>query len=324
MVRVALVGVGFMGRVHLAAYGRLAGVAVTALCDDQADLSPAEAPAGARPFASIDAMLAAGGFDVVDICLPTDLHAHVAVSAMEAGYHVICEKPMALTHADALRMARTAAGTGRLLFVAQCLRFWPAYTEIRRLIEEGTYGAVRYASFDRISAPPSWSGRGWFRDPARSGGALLDLHIHDVDMILHLFGPPQALISTGVLDEAGAVSHVSSQYRYEDRVVTSFGGWLAADSHGFTMRALVAFEGATVDFSHGRDPQVWVYPDGGEPHALELAPENGYFYELHEFAEGVRTGTPSAVVTPESAAESVRVCRAEERSIREGREVWLR
>lgn len=337
MVRVAITGLGFMGKMHLGVYGRIAGAEVTAVCDlgaDAIDLSKLDtggniasaAVPGAdtgriRKYTDFGRMLTDGGFDVVDICLPTRLHPAHAVAAFDAGYHVFCEKPMALTDREADEMVAASRRSGRLFSVGQCLRFWPAYVEIRKLIDSGSYGKVRYAEFARFSGPPGWDWQQWMSKGPESGNAAFDLHIHDVDMILFLFGSPEAVKSLGVPAGDGSYVHITTQYEYGDKVVTSTGGWACADTFGFNMRALFILEGATIELDFSKTPVVSVSPQGGARYALPLAAEDGYFHELADFVKGVAAGELSGVVTGESAAESVHLCLREIESARSGRRV---
>ncbi len=135
-------------------------------------------------------MLADGSFDAVDVCLPTDMHPAVVTAALTAGFDVFCEKPLARTAAAADALAAAARSSGRLVAAGHCVRHWPAYAEASRIVASGRHGAPRYAELTRLSAPPTWSAGGWLADPARSGNAALDLHVHDADMVLQLFGPP--------------------------------------------------------------------------------------------------------------------------------------
>lgn len=333
MVRVAVVGLGFMGKTHIGIYMGLAGAEVTALCDKGADRleltsldagGNIESSSGAVDFSGVatytdyDAMLAAGGFDAVDICLPTDLHVAFAVKALAAGYHVFVEKPLALDYESALEVAEAAEKSGRVCAVGQCLRFWPAYTEVKALIESGSLGRVRHAEFARYSPPAGWAAEGWLGDPARSGDASLDLHVHDVDMILWLFGAPSAVRSVGIPDGKGFFSHISSVYQYPNLSVLSSGGWAMSSSTPFNMRALYVLEKGVIDMDFSREQTVMVYPDGDDAYALELAGGDGYLHELTDFVARCETGTPSAVVSPRIAAESVRLARLEIESAREG------
>jgi predicted dehydrogenase len=333
MVRVAVVGLGFMGKTHLGVYRKLPDVAVTALCDPRTEMLELKSlqpggnirtteadsrPKNVRAFLRFDEMLAAGGFEVVDICAPTPLHAEYSIRALDAGYHVFCEKPMALSTEEARRILDTVERSGKLFSVGQCLRYWPAYAEVKKLLDSGRYGATRYAEFDRCSAPPRWSSDGWMNDPSRSGSPALDLHVHDVDMVLYLFGPPRAIQSDGVFDADGGLRHITTIYRYRDLLVKASGGWLATSTFGFNMRALYLLERATIELDFSKDPAVMVYPEGEPKYALPLPDGDGYYYELKDFCEGVARGTLSGVVTGRSAADAVRMCLLEIESARNG------
>jgi predicted dehydrogenase len=333
MVRVAVTGLGFMGKTHLGIYNGLEGVEIAALCDkgeERVNLTSLdaggniEASSGAVDFSGVakytdyDAMLKAGGFDAVDICLPTDLHAEFAVKALDAGYHVFVEKPLALDHPSALKIAEAAERTGKVCAVGQCLRFWPAYTEVKKLIDGGSLGAVKHAEFSRFSPPAGWAAEGWLADPKRSGNASLDLHVHDVDMILWMFGAPRAVRSVGIPDGQGFFSHISTVYDYPDRSVLSTGGWAMSSSTPFNMRALFVLEKGVVDLDFARKDLVMVYPDGGDGYALDLPAGDGYQHELADFVARCSSGTPTEIVSPRVAAESVRLARIEIESAREG------
>jgi predicted dehydrogenase len=338
MVRIALAGTGFMGKTHLTVYSRLSDAEVVAICDKSEErlASAGSAPGGnietassavdlsnVRSYTNYAQMLSDGGFDVVDICLPTYLHAQHSLDALAAGYHVFCEKPMAMDEESARRVVAAAHENGRLLTVGQCLRFWPAYAYVKKLSEEATYGALRAAEFGRFSLTPDWSSDNWIRQDPLSGQAALDLHIHDSDLVLHYFGMPESVRSVGTMEPDGGVSHISTVYGLPGKAVTATGGWICSSSFGFTMRATMVFEGATVVFDSSADAPLTVYPEGGDSEVPQLAPEDGYYYELEDFLRGVAAGKLSDVVTGESAADAVRLCRAEIRSAIEGREIDL-
>jgi 1,5-anhydro-D-fructose reductase (1,5-anhydro-D-mannitol-forming) len=338
MKRVAIAGMGYMGKVHLGVYQRLPGVKVEALFDTRAEaLEVTSLDAGGnirttggtvdltgvRRFTDYAALLAEGGFDFVDICLPTHLHGDHAIRALERGYHVFCEKPLALDPAEARRIVHAVRSTGRLMSVGQCLRFWPAYAEARRIVTSGRYGAPRAAELVRLSSPPGWSAGAWHVAAGLGGNAALDLHVHDVDMILWLFGRPRSVRSAGVQATDGSYPHISTVYGYDGLSVTAVGGWICSPSFPFTMRALYVLEQATIELDFRRDPVLAVYPVREEPFAPSLPEGDGYFHELVDFVAGLEAGKLSGTVTVESAAEAVEVCHAEVRSAREGREVYL-
>jgi predicted dehydrogenase len=233
------------------------------------------------------------------------------------------EKPLALDENSAGMLVDAAAKSGKVCSVGQCLRFWPAYTEVKKILDSGRYGRVRHAEFARYSAPPGWAVEGWLTDNPRSGDAALDLHIHDVDMILHLFGKPQSVRSVGADDGGGYFSHISTVYRYPDLSVVSTGGWGMASSYPFNMRALYVLEKATIEMDISREVPVMVYPDGDEGYPLKLPEGDGYRHELIDFIGRCQSGTPSETVSPAAAAESVRVTLREIESARLGKEITV-
>ena len=338
MGKIGMIGFGVMGRVHYNSYAKIPNAEVVAVCDSAVDFSEVNVPkgniassseetpiqeTGVDFFTDIDSMLENGGFDGVDICLPTHLHASAAVAALEAGYHVICEKPMALDVESTQNMIDASRRAGKVLLIAHCLRFWPAYVELRKYQRDGIFGDVRYACFERHGGSPDWAGDSWFADPAKSGGALLDLHIHDTDIILHLFGRPENVYSRGIMSPKGGTAHVSTLYGYPDKVIYATGGWMAMPSYGFVMRAFVEFERATAELDFSREDILRIHPAEGESYAPALDADDGYYHELVEYANALDTGKSSGIITPEDAAQTVEVCLLEERSVVEGRPIAL-
>jgi predicted dehydrogenase len=338
MIRIAVVGLGFMGKTHLGIYNSLHNAEITALCDkspDRVNLTSLDGggnidtSGGSVDFSDVqkytdfDEMLDAGGFDAVDITLPTDTHVMFASKALKAGYHVFVEKPLALDYESAMLIAATAEESGKICSVGQCLRFWPLYTEVKKIIDSRQFGSIRHAEFGRYSPPATWAVEGWLGKSGRSGGASLDLHVHDVDMILNLFGKPRSVRSVGVPDGSGFFSHISTVYQYPDISVTSTGGWGFAPTFPFNMRALYVFEKATVEMDISKEHPVMVFPNKGEPYPLDLPEGDGYHFELIDFLERCESGEVSKDVSPSVAAESIRLVELEVQSAHEGREIAL-
>src|SRR5512145_2441470 len=204
MIKIGIVGMGGMGWNHVSQYLKLPGVQVMAMADAaperlearekvKINLNGEETPVDfshVARYPGAEELIAEADVDVVDICLPTDLHASCAIQALEAGKHVLCEKPMALTASDADQMIAAAYTAGRQLMIAHCLRFWPEYQFLRQCIADRRYGRLLSLNMWRMGGHPSWAARGWFADPARSGGMALDLHIHDVDFANAVLGRP--------------------------------------------------------------------------------------------------------------------------------------
>ncbi len=227
MVGIGIVGIGFMGMIHYLAAQRLAGGRVVALCSrdpkklagDWTGIRGNFGPPGTQmdlsaqaKYPEIDALLADPKVQVVDLCVPNDQHAALAIKALEAGKHVLVEKPIALTVEDADAMLAAAKQSGKLLMVAHVLPFFPEFAFALEAVQSGRFGKLQAAHFTRVISRPDWS-RG-IADADRSGGPAIDLHIHDTHFISLLCGVPTAVHARGVV-AGGSVAHLTTQYLYE-------------------------------------------------------------------------------------------------------------
>ena len=140
-MRIALVGVGGMGSVHFGIYKEMKDIELVALCDVRMDMLKEKA--GDLPvklYADMDEMLAAEKPDMVDLCTPTYMHVEQAIKCMEAGAHVLSEKPMGLTGEETEVLLEAIKRTGKRYMTAQVVRFMNAYVYLRGVIESGKYG----------------------------------------------------------------------------------------------------------------------------------------------------------------------------------------
>lgn len=338
MLKVGIIGMGFMGQMHFRCWQAVPGVQVAAICDiDPAKLTAQSGTAGnisgtegALDFSSVERFTDAGvmlekmQLDAVSITLPTYLHAGYTVAALEAGVNVLCEKPMALDPDECGRMALAAWESGKKLQIGHCIRFWPVYAHARKLINGGAYGRVLAATFQRLSATPTWSWQNWLMDGSKSGGAIMDMHIHDADFIQYVFGLPEGVYARAVRGPSGEFDHVVTSYLYGDgKVVTAEGGWAMAPGFGFQMSFHIALEQATLMYDSSRGPDLKVCPKDGEAFAAAVEPGDGYSEEIRHFA-GLLQGRPvPVVITPEESAASVRLVLAEKLSAENGQVVYL-
>jgi len=326
-----------MGRVHYRCWKAAEQATVTAICEaNPAVLAALNEPtgnidgaaeeidlSGVQIFNDYDRMLAEADVDAVSIALPTFLHPDFTVKALERGWHVLCEKPMALTLEECDRMAAAAADTGKTLVVGHCIRFWPEYVKLREIIAGGEYGAVRAATFRRMGAAPGW-GDNWFADTSKSGGMALDLHIHDADFVHYVFGMPKTVTAHGAKLPGGALGHIVTHYDYGDnKCITAEGGWVMTPSFGFEMSFDVALEKATICLDPSRNPSFRVCPVEGEPFTPEVAPGDGYTREIEHFVNVALGKETPSVVTPGQSRETVRLVQAEVASVERGEAVAL-
>jgi myo-inositol 2-dehydrogenase/D-chiro-inositol 1-dehydrogenase len=175
-LRIAIIGAGRMGRTHLAALARSHRAVAAAVVDpDEAARARARVPT----FATVDDLLAAGGFDAALIAAPTDLHLELIRRLAAAGVPILCEKPCGLTPED----AGAAAAAGVLLQVGYWRRFVPELIALRERIRSGALGTPSLLichQWDELPPPPG------FR--ARSGGIAVDMAVHEIDQARWLLG----------------------------------------------------------------------------------------------------------------------------------------
>lgn len=336
MLKIGLIGFGFMGRMHFDNYVRLAeegrDIQLVAICD-MAIQQLKDGKAGGNMataqetynlsayslYESIDDMLANEELDMIDITLPTPLHADITCSLLEKGYHVFCEKPMARTSAEARRMVETAERTGRKLQIGQCLRYWPVYEYLKACVEDGRYGEVTGGYFYRGSGAPA----PWFLNSELSGGALLDMHIHDTDIINWLFGKPERVSTIGrnVISSGGGLDMASTNYSYADgKVLNAQVDWTLGGDFGFEMGFRVNFKGANLIL--GRDG-LTVNPNDAPGFKPELPAHDGYYGELLSFVNAIQSNENDPVCPPESTLTSLEIVEAEQQSAERGGE-WVK
>jgi predicted dehydrogenase len=336
MIRVGIVGLGFMGRMHYRCWAAQPGVQITAVVEANPKVLEEAASGSAtgniggaadridlgslKVYSSLDELLAEGGVDAVSITVPTFLHADLTIAALNSGVHVLCEKPMALSIDECDRMIAAAQSSGKVLQVGHCIRFWPEYSVTRDLIHSGSHGKVVAASFRRLASMPSWNPDNWFADEARSGGQPMDLHIHDTDFVHYVFGVPAQVSSAA----DSTLGFLTTQYAYGDgKAVTAEGCWRMAGSFGFEMSFNVVLERATIVYDCTRSPAFKVCPTDGEAFTPELPAGDGYTREIDHFARAVAGELVDPVVTPQQSRDTVRIVLAEKLSAREGRPIPL-
>ena len=328
MIRVGVCGLGMMGSTHLDIYARHDDVTIVAVADSDRRRLTGETRAkgnvegqaqGEFDFASVqqfsntEALIASDDVDVVDICLPTTQHHRFALDAIRAGKHVLVEKPVGRTAAQARDLVKAVAESASIVMPAMCMRFWPGWDWLKVAVEQKQFGAVLGATFRRVVSHP---GGRYYLDGEQCGGALLDLHIHDTDFIYYCFGRPTAVTSTGYTHITGAIDHVVTQYHYRDiPLVMAEGGWAMNDGFAFSLRYEVNFERATATFDLAHETPLVLYEPSKRPAAVPIAAGMGYEFEIEYFLDCVRRNRAPTRMTVASAAEALVIFEAEQRSI---------
>ena len=335
MVRIGIVGLGFMGMIHYLAAQKLRGAKVAAVCSrDKAKLAGDWrsirgnfGPPGTmmdlgevKRYDSLEAMLADSDIDLIDICNPTHLHPEAAMAALKAGRHVLVEKVIALTEADADAMVAAAKDAGRLLMVAHVLPFVPEFRFAADAAREGRYGRLLAAHFKRIISKPDWSAD--IGDAAKTGGPAVDLHVHDTHFIGLVCGVPRQVFSVGCR-EGEAVNYVATSYLYGPGgpSVTCSSGAMSMPGRPFVHGFEMFFEKATLLFDSGGVPLTVLAVDGTSARpALDGGdPVAAFTEEIQAAVEGVRSGVEPALLGGRLARDALVLCHRECESVMTGR-----
>jgi predicted dehydrogenase len=311
MVRVGICGSGFMGRMHAICYSKMKDVEVTAIASkDKVSGTALAHDCKARLYEDAGDLIREAEVDIVDICLPTYLHAEYAIQAARRGRAVFCEKPLALTLSDADRVVRAVRKAGVPAMVGHCIRFWPEYVALKKFHDEGALGRLLALSLSRYQGKITFGWKDWFNKPELSGCSFLDFHIHDVDFMRHLLGEPDGV------DSIGHCRWSVTNYHYPGIVVTSEAGWSCADPFEMCFRAV--FEKGVLLYSSRRQP-LTLYRPNRAPKTVPLQVEKSgdasaggnisdiraYFNELKYFTDAVKNGRAAEAITLEDARDSL-------------------
>lgn len=151
---------------------------------------------------------------MIDICLPTFLHEDYIIKAAYAKKHIICEKPLTLSVASMKRIWKAVEANNVQLYVGHILRFWPEYQTIKSYHHKQKLGDIVIVHAQRLGQTPKWST--WFQNHQKSGGALYDLHIHDIDFTYSLLGEVNSVYASGIQNKQGAWVHVMTNLIFKN------------------------------------------------------------------------------------------------------------
>lgn len=259
---------------------------------------------GKRHYTDFEEMLKSEQLDILDICLPTYLHADYAVRALERGIHVLCEKPISLKEEDVDRIYSTAEKNNVKFMVAHVLRFWPEYAQIKDIADSQRYGKLLSGRMTRVSEIPRWSWDGWMTDEERSGLVPFDLHIHDLDFMVYAFGKPTSVKTVRV--KRPDQDSLSAIYEYDGAFISAESAWYApavpfiAEFRFQFEKAVLIFDGQklTAHEIDGTKRDLSSDSQAGAS-AINLPKTNAYANEIVYFADCVANGKPVDKVKPE-------------------------
>ena len=330
MLKVGILGAGFMGGTHAQAYSLLPDVQIVGISSRSAEKAQKLADKyGARPYTDAIQLATDPEVDAISNTLPTDLHKDVTITALRAGKHVLLEKPMGLSVAECNEIIEAAEDSGKILMIGQTLRFWPDYMAIADLLKSGRLGKPLAAMAKRLAGPPRWAD--FFLHPEQSGGQILDLNIHDLDALNWLFGTPKTVFALGQRSpESEGWDLGMTLIDYGDVKAYAEGSALQSPEYPFTMTLAVLCERGSVEFSFraggeqvdSRDAggtSLLVFEQGKPPETLETPGGDAYAREIATFVDSVGSGKPPQQGTPQQGRLAVATALAARESIESGK-----
>ncbi len=302
MLKIGLVGVGGISGAHIPVWEEMKDAELVALCDIRTERM--EKYPDKRHYTDFNEMLDNEEIDILDICLPTYLHADFAVKAMERGINVICEKPISLKEEDVERVYSTAEKNNVKFMVAQVLRFWPEYEVLKEIYDSNKYGKLLSGTMIRLGGYPKWSWDGWMMDEKRSGLVPFDLHIHDLDFMVYAFGMPK--VAHQYRSKLPKQDFISVTYDFGDFSINAEASWYAT-CYPFTAEFRFQFEDAVVSNENGK-MMIYLKDEekidlsqqaDGDTGSINLPKSNAYANEIIYFADCVKNNLPIEKVKPE-------------------------
>ncbi|MBX4147402.1 Gfo/Idh/MocA family oxidoreductase [Paenibacillus lautus] len=330
MLQVLVIGAGAMGRTHAAAYASMPGVKLAGIADIQTEKAHQLADRyGAQAYASFEAAVAGLGaarMDVIDVCLPTPLHKDYIVKAADIGKHVICEKPLARSEADARFMINYCQDKGVRLFVGHVLRFFPEYVKAKSLLDQGSIGKPAVIRAGRGGGyPVGWNH--WYSDFGASGGITLDAMIHDFDYLRWCFGEVERVYAKGLHGRHQAqLDYSLVTLRFRSGVIAHVEGTWAHE--GFSMNLEMAGTSGVIDYDSAKDsPLLFKTRSSAATVPGVVVPESPlerspYYRELEHFMSCIRDGS-EPLVSAEDAYEALRIALAALASMASGEPVVI-
>jgi len=309
-IKIAILGMGGMGKTHISNIEEIPEGKVVAICDLDVKNKQVAKDMGVTFYSNLQEMLEHPDLDMVIVCTPTFLHYEQIKTILQAGITCISEKPLCLSSMQAKELYKVAEEHGVQLYVAQVLRFWNEYEKLTNLVKEEKYGKVLDAHFCRFIQRPNWITGGWIFHKEKSGLLPYDLHIHDLDMVVSLFGRPSGFsIYSGGRKEGEEKEYYRINYDYERLTVCVEFGWFdvplpfTQNFRVYFEDALVIFDGETMTAYERGSESPYLFKNSDEElnisSSINTPPSTAYLKELQHFLTCFKNKASSERITKE-------------------------
>ncbi len=320
MIKAGIIGAGYIGEFHALAYYSLPNLKLALIVDQNlANAQKLARQVQAEAASDLNALIASD-VDLVSICTPTPSHKGIAKALMQAGKHVLCEKPIARTLEQAQSMIEIADQTGVKFMVAHVSRYEVDHRKAKVILERGDIGRLRMA-FHSITSPyPGWSMQNWLGDETKSGGPIVDLAIHGVDYMLWLFKSPVVRVyACGSQKVSGHNHYVLASLQFENGglglIETS---WAHPSSAPLSCKVELCGTYGRIAWDYDQINGMHSLIEGQGRHTYVLEGENSYAAEIADFIDCIENDLPSPI-PGKQAKDALQVCLAALESLESGR-----
>lgn len=330
-VKFAIAGCGHIARKHAEALANLEGAKLIAVCDPDVERARAFAEEyQVEYYLDYRELLARADFEVVSICTPSGLHAPMGLEAARAGKHILLEKPMTLTLADADKLINGCREAGVKLGVIHQNRFKPVVRKLKETLEAGSFGrlthgnaTVRWNRGDAYFEKEPWRGT-----KAMDGGALLNQAIHNIDLLLWMMGPVKSVFAYTATrlraietEDVGVavLKFVNGALGLVEAATTLYPGNLEETLNIFGEKGSVVLGGVTAS-----EARVWQVQDSPPliPEGIKVPPYQGHLETMKDLICAINSGH-EPIVDGVEARNTLEVILAIYKSAEEGREITL-
>lgn len=310
-MKVGIAGTGLMGYTHAKCYEALPDMQICAVAElnfSKLQEFQKSYPT-AKAYKDVFEMVDDGNLDIIDICLPTPLHASATIAALNKNKHVLLEKPIALTLNDAYEIKKKSEKSKGKFMVAHVLRFWPEYILTREIIQKELVQeklTALYAS--RVNELPLWSENSWIMDEEKSGGIIIDLMIHDIDFAIWNLGKISKLSSKAIYNRNNYAIQVMATLEMENGSVAYInGGYLNPAGVGLTSSIKVYSENSLLEFNSSKNV-VTLSKKNEQTKYIDVPVFDAYLEEIKYFIECIKTNKNPDTITVDDAIESLKTC----------------
>ncbi|MBN1299207.1 MAG: Gfo/Idh/MocA family oxidoreductase [Actinobacteria bacterium] len=333
MLKIAIVGAGFIGKIHAASFKDIPDAKVNAIVDTSRDSGEKLASqANAEYVPDLDTLLEKKDIDGIIIATPQFLHYDMLKKIAERKKPVLCEKPLALTMNEADEMVKIVKDKKIIAMTGHVIRFYPEYQKAKNIAESGTLGEILCCYSERFASPPDWAS--WRFDEKYSGGAALDLHIHDLDFLSWLFGKPVSITSVAVNNpDYGGIAHITSMVRFnDDKSGVANGGWNYPDSFPFTAGFKILCRNGAMQwgFIAGKNiegnytkPDFLMYKPGERVVINDIDKTDSFVLEDRYFVSCIKNNRQAEVATFEDGRNTLGLALAAVSSAKEQKTLYL-